>query len=172
MRRPDLEGLPTPPRLATDQDLRVAVAGDADGLAAVLAGAFGPDWTADKVREVLLAAPDVETTFVATVGGVPAATASARLLPERYPGSGYVHWVGTHPAHRGVGLGRAVTLATLRRFRELGCRDAVLETDPPRLAAIRLYLSLGFRPELVDPAHEANWRGILSGTAAPGSGCA
>ena len=162
MRRPDLDGLPDRPSLPPATDLRTAGPEDADGLAALLASAFGPEWTADKVRHELVHAVDVESTFVVTLRGTPAATASARLLPEVYPGSGYLHWVGTHAAHRGRGFGRAVSLAALYRFRELGCRDAVLETDPHRWPAIRLYLELGFRPENVDPEHPEVWRSVLA----------
>lgn len=161
MRRPNLDDLPALPAPPPDHELRTAGPDDADGIAAVMASAFDPGWTADKVRRELLDAPDVRDTFVVTAHGAPVATASARLLPKLHPGSGYVHWVATHAAHRGAGFGRVVTLATLRRFRELGCRDAVLETDPFRLPAIRLYLGLGFRPEPVAPEHESAWRGIL-----------
>jgi mycothiol synthase len=167
MRRPRLDDLPPLPRLPPGHELRVATADDADGIAAIMASAFGPDWTVDRVRRELLDAEDVETTFVITSGGVPVATASLRLLPDRYPGSGYVHWVGVHAEHRGKRLGRAVSLAVLRRCRDLGCRDAVLETDPPRLPAIRTYLNLGFRPEHVVPEHEAVWQDILGALAPP-----
>lgn len=165
MRRSVLDDLPPLPPLPPGYALRVAGPADAAGIADVLASAFGPEWTADRVREALLEAPDVERTFVVAVAGRPVATASARLLPALYPGSGYVHWVGAHAAHRGRRLGAAVTLAVLDRFRALGCRDAVLETDPPRLPAIRTYLGLGFRPEPRDARHERVWREILAGLA-------
>jgi mycothiol synthase len=140
--------------------MRAAVPEDADGIAAVMVSAFGPDWSPARVREALLDAPDVKATYVVVHGREPVATASARLVPQRYPGSGYLHWVGAHEAHRGRRLGALVSLAALHYFREAGCRDAVLETDPPRLAAIRTYLTLGFVPELVDPEHERIWREI------------
>ena len=167
MRRSTLDDLPPTPPLPPEHKLRQATADDADGLAALLTAAF-PErpWTPDRARAALLDAPDVDATYVVTYGGVPVATASARLPPDDFPGSGYVHWVGADPAHRGRGLGRAVTLATLHRFRELGCRDAVLETDPPRLPAIRLYLALGFRPEPHDPQDEARWRSVLAALGA------
>jgi hypothetical protein len=46
----------------------------------------------------------------------------------------------------------------------------VLETDPPRLPAIRTYLDLGFRPENVVPEHEAIWRDILATLGTPVGG--
>lgn len=160
MRRSELTSLPplwSPPE---GYLLRDAVAADADGIAAVMVSAFGPDWTPDRVRAALLDAPDVKATYLVVKDGEPVATASARLVPERYPDSGYLHWVGAHEAHRGRRLGALVSLAALHYFRDAGCRDAVLETDPPRLAAIRTYLGLGFLPEMADPEHERVWREV------------
>src|SRR5215207_2363046 len=151
MRRPHLDDLPPLPPLPPRYDLRTASLADEEALAATMRSAFGPEWSVEKVRRELLNDPSVVETIVATVGGVPVATASVRLVPEAYPGSGYVHWVGTDAAHRGKRLGYAVTLAVLYRFRDLGCRDAVLETDPFRLPAIRVYLNLGFLPVNVVP---------------------
>jgi mycothiol synthase len=165
MRRPRLDDLP-PVALPAGYELREAGPDDAGALAATLASAFGPEWTTDRVRAALLDAPDVDSTLVATADGVPVGTAAARLDPARFPASGYLHWVGVHAEHQGQRLGYALSLAVLHRFRALGCRDAVLETDPPRLPAIRTYLHLGFRPEPVVPAHEATWPAILAALAA------
>lgn len=162
MRRLDLEDLPPMPPLPAGYEMRTAGPEDAEAIAAVMGSAFGPEWSAATVREKLLDAPDVPETFLVTADGVPVATASARFATEQYPGSGYVHWVGTDAAHRGQRLGFAVTLAVLHYFRAHGCNDAVLETDPPRLPAIRVYLGLGFRPEVVTPEHEVIWRDILT----------
>ena len=162
MRRPDLEGLPPTPTLPSGYELRAARSDDDQAIAEVMASAFGSDWSVARVHEALLDAEDVTATFVVAARGVPVATASARLMPEVYPGSGYLHWVAVHADHRGKHLGRVVSLAVLQAFREVGCRDAVLETDPPRLPAIRLYLGLGFRPVQVAPEHEAVWRSILA----------
>jgi mycothiol synthase len=107
-----------------------------------------------------LRAPDVREIFVITRDGVPVATASARLDPDRFPGSGYVHWVAADPAQSGRGLGYAATLATLHAFVALGCRDAVLETDDERLPAIRTYRKLGFAPEFADDTHAARWQAV------------
>lgn len=160
MRLPDLDHLPPVPPLPPGHELRTAVAADAEGIAAMMASAFDPDWTVERVRRALLDAEDVPKTFLITFHGLTVATASARLVPDRYPGSGYVHWVAVHADHRGKRLGYIASLEVLRYFRSIGCRDAVLETDPPRLAAIRTYLNLGFVPENVDPEHEAQWREI------------
>lgn len=163
MRRPRLDDLPPLPPLAGGDVLRVAGPNDAEALAVVLDSAFGPDapWNAAVVRRRLLDAPDVVETLLLEANGEPVATAAARLDPAGFPGSGYVHWVGVHADHRGRSLGRIVTLAVLHRFVALGCRDAVLETDPHRIPAIRTYLRLGFVPEPISPEHKAIWRSIM-----------
>lgn len=139
-----------------------------DELAAVLAAAF-PDyeWTADHVCGRLVEAPDVEAVYVVEHEGLPVATASARYVPEQWPDSGYVHWVGCHPAHWGRGLGRLITLRVLEHFAEMGRKDAVLETDDPRLPAIRIYLGIGFQPEPYMAGHAGRWEAVMKALTRP-----
>lgn len=94
--------------------------------------------------------------------GKPVATTSARLLPDRFPDSGYVHWVAADPAHQGHRLGYIVTLATLYEFARMGCKDAVLETDDDRLAAIKTYQNLGFKPEHRNALHIERWAKVAA----------
>lgn len=161
LRRANLSDLP-PIDLPDGYTLRTATVSDAEPIAGLLAGAFPEmSWTPDKVHESLLADPSVKTTFVIASAGVPVATASVRLLPDAYPGSGYVHWVGTAPGHRGKRLGLLVSLAVLHEFGLLGCRDAVLETDDFRVPAIKVYLTLGFRPEHRHESHAPRWAKLV-----------
>ena len=163
MRRPNLDNLPAVPDLPQGYVLREYRDGDLEGLAALLRAAFKDDvWTAEQAKEVLVDAPDVEKTFVVARNDVPVATASVRLLPERFPESGYVHWVAADPAEKGQRLGFVVTLAVLHAFRERGLKDAVLETDDHRLAAIETYQNLGFVPEHAHESHAERWARILS----------
>ena len=53
--------------------------------------------------------------------------------------------VGTHPAHRGKKLGRAVMLEGLWRLRALGARSALVTSLHDNEAASGLYESVGFR---------------------------
>jgi mycothiol synthase len=53
--------------------------------------------------------------------------------------------VGTHPAHRGKGLGRAVVLEGLRMLRALGASSALVTSLHDNEAASGLYESVGFR---------------------------
>lgn len=148
MRRPRLDRLPPREEPPAGYTLRTAVAGDEKELSRVLNLAFPDDpWDTARVRRDLTEAPDVEAVFVIEHAGRIVATGSSRYVPDRFPGSGYLHWVGADPAHAGKSLGRIVTLATLHHMREHGRADAVLETDDFRLPAIRTYLNLGFLPE-------------------------
>lgn len=166
MRRPNLAalaGLELPPGVSQ----RDAEPADAAELARLLETAFvDPTWTVERVNRALLEAPDVVRTLLLCEDGKIVATASARLAPERFPGSGYLHWVAADPGRAGRGLGRAISLAVLHVFADLGCRDAVLETDDHRLPAIRTYLNLGFTPEDADPSHPERWQSIHEALAA------
>ncbi len=162
MRRPDLAELP-----AAMAAIDLAGPGDADALARLLTASFGEPWDAAKVRSYLLDEPTVSQTFLIRDGDRVVATASARTLPERYPGAGYLHWVAADPEARGRGIGREVVLAVLQRFVVEGCTASVLETDDHRLAAIKLYLRLGYVPQYPDPDHERRWSVIFRALLGP-----
>jgi mycothiol synthase len=163
MRRPDLDNLPPMPALPSGYILREYKTSDLEPLAVLMQAAFDdPNWTPEQVRQKLVDAPDVKKTFVIEYEGKPVATTSARLLPERFPDSGYVHWVAADPAHQGQRLGYVVTLATLYEFVRMGCKDAVLETDDHRLAAIKTYQNLGFEPEHRNELHMERWAKVAA----------
>jgi mycothiol synthase len=163
MRRPNLEDLPPMPEPPPGYTLREYRPEDLEPLSELMRLSFeDAQWTSERLRRVLIDAPDVKRIFVIASGGQPVATAAARLLPDQHPGSGYIHWVATHPEHRGKKLGYLVTLSCLYAFRDFGCKDAVLETDDHRLAAIKTYQSLGFAPEERDPSHIARWAAVIA----------
>jgi len=163
MRRHGLDDLPPLPELPEGFDLREYGEGDLDALATVLQSAFANEnWTPQQVRAKLVDAPDVTKTLVIAREGRPVATTSVRVLPDRFPGSGYVHWVAVDPAYQGQKLGYAIVLAALYEFRRMGLDDAVLETDDDRLAAIKTYQNLGFRPEHRNALHIERWAKITS----------
>lgn len=142
MRRPNLDALPDI-TLPADYALRAYQPEDLPSLAALMRAAFEDEtWTPEKVLHEVLNDATVLKTFVVEHDGAIVATASARVLPNAYPDSGYVHWVAAHPAHMGKKLGAGVTIATLHEFARLGLKDAVLETDDHRLAAIKTYQNL------------------------------
>lgn len=163
MRRPTLDDLPPMPELPPGFTLREYKPEDLEPLAALMRRAFEDEqWTPEKLRSALVDAPDVKKIYVIDFGGRPVASASVRLLPDLYPDSGYVHWVAADPDYRGQKLGYIVTLATLYEFARLGCKDAVLETDDHRLAAIKTYQNLGFEPEHTHESHIARWARVAA----------
>lgn len=166
MRRPDLAGLPPTPALPAGYALRAWRPHDElPALASALSAAFGEEWTSERVRTALTESPEVSAVYaVFAPGGAVAATASSRSLPERFPGAGVVHWVGTHPEHARRGLGAAVVSRVLGDVSERGHQAAALETQDHRLPAIRLYLRYGFTPvyEVEGEDHRWRWSRVLA----------
>lgn len=75
-----------------------------------------------------------------------------------------VNYVLTKPAHRGYGLGGIAVAIALNSAREAGVATVQLFTDDARLAAIKLYLKLGFKPDYVpdDQQMEERWGNVFS----------
>ncbi len=161
MRRPDLLSLPPLPALPDHYTLRQMRREDTPAVAAVLDRAFVDEtWDAARVADTLNERQGVKQTLVVDFRGRPIATASARLRPDRFPGSGYLHWVAVDPDHQGRRLGFFVSLAVLHEFAALSCSDAVLETQDHRLAAIKTYLKLGFVPQYPGKTHTPRWEAV------------
>jgi len=161
MRRPWLDDLPAYPSLPDGFVLRRYQAGDRPALAPLLTSAFEELWSEDLVEERLASAPDVEAIYVVALSSRLVATAAARVMPDLYPGAGYVHWVGVDPVYQGRGLGALVTLRVLEHFRAAGLESAVLETHSFRIPAQRTYLRMGFIPEPRDLEEQLRWARVL-----------
>jgi mycothiol synthase len=154
--------LPPPGPIA----VREATRADAEQLAELLGAAFAElEWDVARVNKDLFDAPDVPVTYVIEENGKLVATAAVRYH-ERFPESGYVHWVGVDPASRGKRLGSVVMAAAMRRFAADGRKTSILETDDVRLPAIALYLGQGFIPHYTDPDHEDRWSAVFTQLAA------
>ena len=140
MRRPWLEDLPAHPPLPEGCVLRVYQSGEQAALAQLLTRAFEDPWDLTMVETRLTAAADVAAIYVIAAPNRLVATASARVMPDVYPGAGYVHWVAVDPEYQGRGLGALVTLRVLEHFRAAGSESAVLETHsfPARCTAYLL----------------------------------
>jgi mycothiol synthase len=172
MRRPHLHNIP---RTSMPEGYASRTAdpdGDESALAEVLSAAFREPWTVQMVRERLTRAMDVKAVCVVTWRGAVVATASSRWVPDRFPGEGYVHWVGTHPEHTRKGLASYMLARLFQDFTERGYQSAVLETDDFRLPAVRTYLKMGFTPVYAvgEEDHRERWCSlfqILLGTSEP-----
>ena len=172
MLRPNLDGQPLAPDLPAGYQLREATTADNECLAKLLTAAFPEldEWTPELVADRLTSAPDVDAVYVVTHENVPVATASSRHDHERFPSSGYVHWVGVLPGHTGKQLGSVLMDQMLVDFRRRGYSDAVLETDDFRLPAIRVYLRHGYVPitdNVKGENHLARWSAVLPQVLGP-----
>ena len=83
-----------------------------------------------------------------------------------------VEWVAALEAHRGKGLGRLVTELVLHYMADHAYSAVMLETEPPLLPAINLYLSLGFVPTPRNEKELAHWRECLATLRHPTEGLA
>lgn len=164
MRRPYLLDLPKVAPLPEGYRLRTFQRDDALApLATTLSAAFGVPWDIDRVHNKLTEAPDVKAIYIVDWQGRPVATASSRCLPDRFPGAGIVHWVGTQPHHAHRGLSSVLITRLFEDFLQRGYTEAVLETDDFRIPAIRLYLKFGFTPvyEVDGEDHRCRWSAIF-----------
>lgn len=136
--------------------------GDAADWCRLISAGIGGNYTEEAFRQSTAgdAGFDPEGLFFAEKDGQLFGTACAVYRDGVPADMGYVHMVAVDPMHQGNGLGRALTVAVLHRLRERGFKRAVLETDDWRLPAIRLYLSLGFKPVFRHESHEPRWREI------------
>ncbi len=160
MRRASLDALP---EIVTAEGYRLRTYREGDWAAwgRLVSECIGGQYDEAACRESLLMdtpqfAPE-DLFFVERDGEVVGTTCAHRKhAPGEGPGC--LHMVAVTAAHRGHRLGRALIIAALQRFRELGYRDVILSTDDFRLAAIRTYLDLGFLPVRSHESHAARWR--------------
>ena len=95
----------------------------------------------------------------------PIATATAWVYKDEPEKTGYVHMVAALPEYSGRKLGYNISLAVLHQMKKFNLNQAVLHTDDFRLAAVKIYLSLGFEPEFDknDDSMALRWREVLIG---------
>ena len=101
--------------------------------------------------------------YVVDSDGRAIATATAWLpQPEFAPERGRLHWVAVRPSHQRLGVASALVSTVCRTFAALGHTGAYLTTGAESIPAIRLYLSLGFRPAPRDAAERRVWKGLAA----------
>lgn len=151
--------------------MRSYLYGDADGWADVLRlGGFGNCWSAGRVLGYLEDAVRregsrlvehegriVAGTFASMVSNRPSSSPVSGTEPSL---EGVLDYVVTHPDHRGKGLGRATCTEVARYLVTHGCKSVLLNTDDWRLAAIHIYLSMGFRPVMTRNDMPHRWAAV------------
>ena len=161
MRRPTLFGVPAMPILTASLIIRRAQVEEAGPLAALLGRAYPTEtWDVAGTEQELFGDETVRATLVVAAEGRLIATASLQVHPAA-PECGWLRWVATEQDRRREGLARALVIGVLAMAGQAGCREARLHTTTDRLAAIALYLQLGFEPLVrSDPEREA-WEQVL-----------
>ncbi len=114
---------------------------DLDGVQAVDRESFPSPWTRAMYEEELRN-PGVAFIIVARAAGTPVAGyCSYRLVADEIQ----INNVAVRPAHRRLGLGRALVEAAVAHGRRGGARTAILDVRRSNVSARRLYIRLGFR---------------------------
>ena len=154
-------------------ELRGYRPGDEVSLAGTLQAVGFRDCGVDRVLETLADADRrAGSAVVAFEGRIVASTFASRMSSDRVspvtrmPGEplreGVLDYVATHPDHQGRGLGRATCTAVSRYLVGQGCKMVSLLTDDWRLAAIHLYLSLGYEPVMNREDMPDRWNAVIN----------
>ncbi len=103
----------------------------------------------------LLVAVEVTTHELLGTASLFTASAGPRWAEGASEGDAVLRMLAVAPAARRRGVGRALTLACIRRARQMGLKRLLLSTAPAMQAAQSLYRELGFRR---DP--ESDWEPV------------
>ncbi len=143
--------------------------GEHDAHARLMSSAGFTDWTVASLH-TWLGHLLPEGFFVVEHGAsgalVATAMANHRATPV-HPFGGELGWVATDPGHRGRGLGQVVCAAVVARLLGAGFRRIYLQTDDGRLPAIKVYLSMGWRPRIWDAATRQRWEAVCTRLVMP-----
>lgn len=152
-----LDDIPPAPALPAGYTLRSATLADIEPYTALHNLSFQEHWnappiSADELRAEKLEPeyrPDLDILAVASDGTL-ASFCTATIEPMKREGIeeivGFIASLGTDPAHRSRGLGRALLLHNLHTLRELGMSKADISVDAANpTGALRLYEGVGFQ---------------------------
>jgi len=80
----------------------------------------------------------------------------------RHPEAGHIGWLVTDPSHTGKGLGTIVAALSTNRLAEEGYQRPCLGTEDSRVAAISIYLKLGWVPYIYGEDLVPRWRAVFA----------
>jgi mycothiol synthase len=80
----------------------------------------------------------------------------------RHPDAGQMGWLMTDPSHARKGLGTIAAASATNRLAAEGYQRPCLGTEDFRVAAISIYLKLGWRPYVYREDMIPRWRSILA----------
>jgi mycothiol synthase len=142
--------------------LRTYQAGDESAWYLLMERAGFGLWNAERLRSWIARIPP-ESWFMALDGQSGAIVATAMGLhdhSDRHPFGAQLGWVAVAPYHRRKGLGTAVCASVTARLIHAGYRDIHLYTEDFRVAALALYLKLGYQPFIYAPDLVDRWRHV------------
>ncbi len=159
MRRPRLDDLPEPAP-PPGYEIRDFKEGDQEGWNEVMELAF--EWEPGQADfETMMRSDSAyqpgRVKVVVTPQGRVVATASCWSVVKLDDDHRSLHYVATHPDHRGRRLGHLVSLAAMHQAVAEGGRSMELLTDDFRDAAIKTYLRMGFVPVYSHQSHSERW---------------
>ena len=172
MERPNFENIPQY-ELAPGLHFRLFRRGDEETWARLLASSgLRPSFEAAMKQwefEFEQAQDEMEKRciFVETDDGTAIATTLAWYMDEPSSEWGRIHWVGVDPAYQGKRIGKAMISEALTRMSKMHPK-VVLETEHPRLPAIKMYLDFGFTPQIRGEEDKAAWVEIGKQLTLPG----
>ena len=160
---PHLLGSPPAAIMPPGYSLRAYQPGDEPGFLRLMALAEFTEWEEEKMLTEWFARILPQGWFMAVhdaTGEIVATAMACYDHTERHPFGGALGWVAGDPAHAGKGLGMAVSAAVTARLMSAGYRDIHLDTEDERLAAIKVYLKLGYVPLLYAPDMPTRWQAV------------
>lgn len=89
------------------------------------------------------------------------ATMMARHVSDYlHPFGGRIDWLAVNPNYTGKGLGYVVAAAATNRLIEVSYKNIYVTTDDHRLAAIKIFIKIGFVPNLYRHDMYDRWKNI------------
>ncbi len=163
MQRLHLDDLPEN-TLPSGYGIRAYRSGDADRCETIIASSFQAPRERFSFDRTMRSDPAFrpERVLFVTHEDTPVGTASAYRFPALDRTGGSLHYVGVLPEYQGKKLGFRVSVAALHQMAREGWSSATLRTDDFRLAAVKTYLALGFKPLIVAGNQRRRWRDVLT----------
>ena len=117
---------------------------------------------ADYYKKCMLDLPGYEEDKCFFVLENGKAVASITVVCNYETKAGLIHMVGSLPECRGKGVGRLLGSIGEYVLKTAGMQTASLKTDDFRVAAIKVYLGVGFQPDLSTEDFVQRWDAIFS----------